>query len=397
MKRGANHFAVLCLILSLISVAHSKGPGTTGALLLLEPTGARSAALAQAYTAGSNDISILGYNPGALPTLKTGYMSFSYQRGLEDDRLGQFLIGGPTRNGHVGLTFQALDEGTLTVVENGQSRDVNVQRDMMLGLSYGRQFRGLSVGFSGKYFQSELIESESARALAADVGILWSSKQRWRFGAAMQNIGTKLQFREIGDPLPRLIRTGLSVNLGNVNKGIILLADALYHMNEEEWRPGMGLEWPVGPLAFRGGIRHSSQQDELTFGTGFLFGSSQIDYALGLFGSRDSIHRLAWSMKFGRLSSSSEFVKESKNKTSQTARVGTSSSQRRHNLNGSKQESKPTRRVREIYIVQRGDSLAKISKKVYGRADLWTQLYAANRHLISDTRQLEVGQKIIIP
>lgn len=49
------------------------------------------------------------------------------------------------------------------------------------------------------------------------------------------------------------------------------------------------------------------------------------------------------------------------------------------------------------YIVQPGDSLSKISSKVYGTTKNWKEIYAANRELISNMNQLKVGTQLTIP
>lgn len=51
----------------------------------------------------------------------------------------------------------------------------------------------------------------------------------------------------------------------------------------------------------------------------------------------------------------------------------------------------------EIYMVQPGDSLWKIAKKVYGKGLLYARIYEANREVIGNPRSLRVGQKIVLP
>lgn len=380
--KGIGFFLNLILFFLCVSPCLSAGPGTTGGLLFLYPTGARSAALAGAYSAGTDDITTLGFNPGSLATMKSGQMSVMYQKGFTDETVGQFLIGGPTKKGHVGFSAQALDGGTINVSENGESREARAQRDMTMGLTYGQSMGPLSMGFTAKILQSELIESESARAYAGDFGVILQHSSRFRFGAAVQNIGSTLKFHEVGDPLPRVVRAGFSMNLGPVSRGIALLADAPMFLNEQEWRPSLGLEWPVGPLVFRGGVRHLSGQNEITLGTGFLFGWSQLDYALGIFGVESSEHRLAWSMKFGVSSPPSNFVR------SPTEKMIANVPQKDH---------KPSAKVHQVYKVKPGDSLSKIAMEFYGQSRLWSKIYMANRHLMADPSQMEVGQRIVIP
>lgn len=50
-----------------------------------------------------------------------------------------------------------------------------------------------------------------------------------------------------------------------------------------------------------------------------------------------------------------------------------------------------------IYIVQKGDSLWKIAKTLYGKGKLYPKIYEANKAVISNPKNLYVGQKIVIP
>lgn len=49
------------------------------------------------------------------------------------------------------------------------------------------------------------------------------------------------------------------------------------------------------------------------------------------------------------------------------------------------------------YIVQPGDSLSKIASQFYGRAALWTAIFAANRDSLSDPSRISPGMMLIIP
>ena len=50
-----------------------------------------------------------------------------------------------------------------------------------------------------------------------------------------------------------------------------------------------------------------------------------------------------------------------------------------------------------FYVVKRGDSLSKISKKVYGDGSRWKEIYKANEDKIKDPRLIYAKQKLRIP
>jgi nucleoid-associated protein YgaU len=52
----------------------------------------------------------------------------------------------------------------------------------------------------------------------------------------------------------------------------------------------------------------------------------------------------------------------------------------------------------QTYVVEPGDTLALIARKVYGDASLWQQIYRANKDTIGDSPDaLRVGMKLTIP
>ncbi|MBS0654858.1 MAG: LysM peptidoglycan-binding domain-containing protein [Verrucomicrobia bacterium] len=49
------------------------------------------------------------------------------------------------------------------------------------------------------------------------------------------------------------------------------------------------------------------------------------------------------------------------------------------------------------YVVQRGDSLSKISTRFYGTTKYWKEIYTANKERIGNSNQLKVGTELTIP
>ena len=72
MKRAKSILfqSILLILFASPSVLFAKGAGTSGGLTLLEPFGARTAALGEAFTAVSNDIAAFGYNPASFTRLR---------------------------------------------------------------------------------------------------------------------------------------------------------------------------------------------------------------------------------------------------------------------------------------------------------------------------------------
>jgi nucleoid-associated protein YgaU len=58
---------------------------------------------------------------------------------------------------------------------------------------------------------------------------------------------------------------------------------------------------------------------------------------------------------------------------------------------------KPAAPAEQIYTVAAGDSLSKISKKLYGDANQWKRIFEANRDQIKNPDVIHPGQKLKIP
>ena len=57
----------------------------------------------------------------------------------------------------------------------------------------------------------------------------------------------------------------------------------------------------------------------------------------------------------------------------------------------------PTTHSQQIYIVQAGDTLSLVSKRMYGDAEHYMKIFEANRDKLQDPDHIEVGQQLIIP
>lgn len=51
----------------------------------------------------------------------------------------------------------------------------------------------------------------------------------------------------------------------------------------------------------------------------------------------------------------------------------------------------------KTYVVRKGDTLQKISKKFYGTTKGWRKIFEANRRVLKDPDKLQIGQKLVIP
>jgi len=419
MKTRRSQSSALLLSLFLISsTVHAKGNGVSGGLTLLEAPGARASALGEAFTATVDDVAAFAYNPSMLKSLKTGQASFLHQKGLLDDAFSQFIVGSPWRQMGLGLSIGYYNGGDFEMSDGVSQRTVTAQRDLTVALGAARSFGGVSIGFTGKYLSSELVETERATAFAADLGLNYAVSPRLSLGGALQNYGTQLKYASEGDNLPRIFRMGGSYNV-LPQYGTVLMFDVQRLMNEGETRPALGVETRVGPLALRAGYRQARGGGEFSTGTGFAWGRSALDYSFGLMNKElDARQKISYTFRFGGNGGANARFSRSSVPATPTASVpavapkvalATAGDQGREKMEKELRSSAPAIKAplspvqarvpaaKRMYTVQAGDTLAKIAQANYGDHRMWRSVYLANRHLIPSPTEIEKGQRIALP
>ncbi len=380
-------------ILTLFLTTQVKAAGVTSGDTLLEPMSARASAMGEAFTAVSDDIAAFGYNPASLKTLSSGQISLMYEKGLADDSYGQFMIGSKG----MGLSLGYYDGGSVTLFDGINEKTVTAKKDLTASLGYSVNLGNMSVGVAGKYISSELADSESATAFAGDIGLQMPITSTIRFGAAVQNMGTKMTYIDEGNDLPQIARAGLGISLLPSSYKTTLLLDAPYFIKEHEMRAAIGVETMVGPMAIRAGYRTGNELAAVTFGAGFMMSGMSIDYSYGLVQDLEDSHRVSFALRFGSSNPATRMITQVPSPVAEA--MGDKPEVtfvQRQTLENQKRGTENTL-GRVPYVIKSGDSLAKIARRMYGDQGMWKKIYMANKHLINTSKALEVGQQIVLP
>ena len=339
MNRTNVVLTVVTLLLLMASPVLA-GPGRTGAQILNLGGGTRAAALGDAFSAIDGDVTTAFWNPSGLGVMQEkqtaiSYTDYSQLFGDASDGLYYAFFAGAlplAAGGTLGTTLQIQGQGTILVTTDSPDpiREENLGTNWAWTVSYAdRLSEGLLAGISGKVIEMKLAQ-ESGRAYAVDLGIQYDLPNTpipIRIGAAVQNWGTRIQFKDENqsDPLPRLARLGTAVTLyeeghhylslfGDLtafidklkeddDEGVTaylaehpdvtrdeLLADRGVGIHAFEWRhmqKSIGVEYWLGKLlALRVGYKDEPGidlpqfTDHITYGLGVRLLNYQFDYAL---------------------------------------------------------------------------------------------------------------------
>jgi hypothetical protein len=338
-KTSSNILSFILAVALLSTTAYAQDKvGTTAAPFLGISVNPRATAMGAAFTAVSNDVSALYYNPGALPHAAKSQFTVAHTKWLVNTNLNWvgFLLNLDGTN-TIGLSLTQLDYGQdqVTTVEfpegTGETWDAS---DIALSFAYGRYLTDrFSIGGSVKYIQQK-IWNESSTAFAFDVGLLFITQfNDMKLGMSISNFGTDMKMEgkdllervdldpdAIGHnenivsnlktdawPLPLFFRVGVSMDVikNDVNR-LTLAIDAMRPSDNSEII-NVGGEWGFYDMIFfRSGYKslfRDESEEGLTLGIGLglpsmnRFGWS-FDYTYADFGRFEDIHMFALSVMF---------------------------------------------------------------------------------------------------
>jgi len=231
------------LVLVLANGLWAKGAGTSGAIVLDQPVGARASGMAEAYTAVGGEIGVIHYNPAGLISLSSREVSFSYQRGLADDNFMSLLYGQPTRIGVLGGAFTYYTAGDIELIDlDGNESTVKAEQDFVVVAGLARKFmEKLPAGINVKIVSSRLVEAETATSFAVDFGALYEPQvEGLTVGLAMRNLGTEFKFMDEADPLPLTISLGGAYQKPFGSQKILVSLDFPFLIYEQIVTPAVG-------------------------------------------------------------------------------------------------------------------------------------------------------------
>jgi tetratricopeptide (TPR) repeat protein len=279
----------------MIAACAEAGVGTSGGGFLLIGGGARSLAMGEACVALADDSSAVFWNPAGLSRMSFPGLNYMYNQWFVDIKHQYYDFAFPTENGTFGGSYSLLDSGNIQGYDAGGSMEAvfNAQ-STALTFSWGRQVNDrLSVGANLKSI-SESLENYSATSTAIDLGVLFDINANWKFGAAVQNVGSPLKFVTEEAPLPQTQRLGLAFKRSFFDDDISLAAD---YVSSAGSTAGINFG---GEYLFRNllALRAGSTRGTLRAGVGLESGQFGLDYAYVSHNDLGAAHQVSIAYSF---------------------------------------------------------------------------------------------------
>lgn len=249
-------------------------------------THARIAGMGDAFTAVSNGMDGIVWNPAGLTKVDRFGYSFGYTQWLVDSR---FVTGAMAYNtgqwGVIGMSFVNFSlpdmvetttqqpDGTGNMVDSG---------DLAVGVVYAYQLTDkLSAAASLRFVQSTL-GPETLSAISVNVSsLMYTGFRSLRIGMNMKNLGGEQEIVSEKSEMPLVFHTGIAMEVfGNLGDPVSLTGSfegAFFTDREQRWNLG-GELWIQNLVALRAGYKFKYDAETWSVGGGLkgTFGGRSI-------------------------------------------------------------------------------------------------------------------------
>ncbi|HNQ43985.1 MAG TPA: PorV/PorQ family protein [Candidatus Cloacimonadota bacterium] len=343
MKRY--YYVTLAVLIAILPLALSAKPfgkvGTVGMQFLKLGVDARAIGMGEAYTAVTDDISSIYWNPAGLVPAYQNQVFFSHTNWPAN--IMQEYVAGTYTNGV--STFAAygtvlhMDKLKLTDEDTfGHTGEYFTNSSVALGLAYAQQFTNkFSAGGGVKYLRENLSEF-SVNSFAVDLGSMYNTGwQNVKIGMALKNFGPDIRYRvdddddssidedpydlfdndgdglidedgpELEVKIPMHFSLGISGDLMRTATSHWIASLQLDNVIDRMETWNLGTEYKMGNIFFRAGYQFAYDTNGISAGLGWQVPTSlgifNIDYAytdMGYLAENmlKSAHRVSLKMRY---------------------------------------------------------------------------------------------------
>ena len=318
--------------------AQSLKTGTTASQFLKIGVGPRAIAMGSAFTATSDDITAMYWNPSGLASINSNQASFSHVNWIADINYDFAALATNVPGfGTLGAFVSVLSTNDMlvrTIEKPEGTGELFGYNTLAIGLSYARNLTDkFSIGFNAKYLSENLWHMNSS-GFALDIGTLYKIpmfEKEFRIAASISNFGTKMKLsgrdilsvKRVGSgnspnlintdvqldsyDLPLLFRIGIAADLIKSSSNRITVGVDAIHPNDHTEYINSGLEYAWNEIIFlRAGYNSLFEKDTekgLTFGFGLNYRivdliKLKVDYAYEDFGRLNNIQYFSVGIEF---------------------------------------------------------------------------------------------------
>jgi hypothetical protein len=289
-----------------------------------------------AFTALSDDINAIYWNPAGLSRIAGGEATFTHAEWLAEIQYDFAAFSLNVANiGAFGLHVISLrtpEENVRTIAAPEGTGQVWNASSIAIAASFAKSLTDrFAIGFTGKFIQ-ESIFNETARGAAFDLGVIYQTPfPNLSLGASISNFGTKMRLdgRDIffnDDPLPEqgsvdqvpskyrteayeiplTLRFGLAWKvMQNENMTVVAAADGS-HPNDNTEFVNSGVEVGLRNILFlRGGYKAlfmDNSEQGLTLGAGLRYDAVgtniKLDFGWADYGRLESVQFVSFSIRY---------------------------------------------------------------------------------------------------
>ncbi len=303
-KKSRNFFKSLLLIVVFTTAPSLLYAVTATDNVLSQSLGARPLGMGEAFTAVSDDVNALLWNPAGLSTIKKAEASTMFNQGIAGSGNTFFGFVKPDKryNSAIGVSIFIMDGGSFEYNSPmGITKNYKAQMDYLTSVSYSKKVRdfddwALRAGVNGKFLVSTLVEQYSSDSFTADLGLMFQNKKGVNLGLLMQNYGGGLKYLTVSESLPSAIRVGASYTGGDFFNGYTTSIESVSGTSASGFHAGV--EYVYAKLiSVRVGFKSGYDLGALTYGVGFNIKGYQLDYAVNSMGELGNTNKISLIMR----------------------------------------------------------------------------------------------------